>query len=127
MSPWLELLLNVIALAGFVVVATYYRPSKKHDGQLHWEHRVGQPSASGELPNRLGTAIYSENGLLHDSVRPPLSSGEIVAPMGLLTPDLQPEAATQLALAHTLRSVPASTPTAAGGDGGTREAWAKGR
>jgi hypothetical protein len=26
MSPWLELLLNVIALAGFVVVATYYRP-----------------------------------------------------------------------------------------------------
>jgi len=35
MSPWLELLLNVIALAGFVVVATYYRPSKKHDGQSH--------------------------------------------------------------------------------------------
>jgi len=35
MSPWLELLLNVIALAGFVVVETYYRPSKKHDGQSH--------------------------------------------------------------------------------------------
>jgi hypothetical protein len=35
MSPWLELLLNVTALAGFVVIATYYRPSKKHDGQLH--------------------------------------------------------------------------------------------
>jgi hypothetical protein len=34
-APWLELLLNVIALAGGVVVATYYRPSKKHDGQLH--------------------------------------------------------------------------------------------
>jgi len=34
-APWLELLLTVIALAGVVVVATYYRPSKKHDGQLH--------------------------------------------------------------------------------------------
>jgi hypothetical protein len=33
MSPWLELLLNVIAFAGFLAVATYHRP-KKGDGQL---------------------------------------------------------------------------------------------
>jgi hypothetical protein len=35
MSPWLELLLNVIAFAGFLAVATYRRPAKKGDGPLH--------------------------------------------------------------------------------------------
>jgi hypothetical protein len=35
MSPWLELLLNVIAFAGFLAVATYHRPVKKGDGPLH--------------------------------------------------------------------------------------------
>jgi hypothetical protein len=34
MSPWLDLLLNVIAIAGFLAVATYHRPAKKGDGQL---------------------------------------------------------------------------------------------
>ena len=34
MSPWLELLLNVIAFAGFLAVATYHRPAKKGDGSL---------------------------------------------------------------------------------------------
>ena len=29
MSPWLELLLNVTAFAGFLAVATYHRPAKK--------------------------------------------------------------------------------------------------
>jgi len=33
MSPWLELLLNVMAFAGFLAVATYHRPVKG-DGQL---------------------------------------------------------------------------------------------
>jgi hypothetical protein len=28
MSPWLELLLNVIAFAGFIAIATYHRPEK---------------------------------------------------------------------------------------------------
>jgi hypothetical protein len=32
MSPWLDLLLNVIAIAGFLAVATYHRPAKKGDG-----------------------------------------------------------------------------------------------
>jgi hypothetical protein len=34
MSPWLELLLNVIAFAGFLAVAAYHRPAKKGDGPL---------------------------------------------------------------------------------------------
>jgi hypothetical protein len=34
MSPWLDLLLNVIAIVGFLAVATYYRPAKKGDGPL---------------------------------------------------------------------------------------------
>jgi hypothetical protein len=34
MSPWLELLLNVIAFAGFLAVATYHRPAEKGDGPL---------------------------------------------------------------------------------------------
>lgn len=38
MSPWLELLLNVSAFAGFLVVATNYRAAKKGDGLLR-EHR----------------------------------------------------------------------------------------
>jgi hypothetical protein len=33
MSPWLELLLNVMAFAGFLAVATYHRPVKG-DGPL---------------------------------------------------------------------------------------------
>ena len=27
MTPWLELLLNVIAYAGFIAIATYHRPT----------------------------------------------------------------------------------------------------
>jgi hypothetical protein len=34
MSPWLELLLNVMAFAGFLAFATYHRPAKS-DGPLH--------------------------------------------------------------------------------------------
>jgi hypothetical protein len=34
MSPWLELLLNVIAFAGFLAIATYPRPAK-NGGPLH--------------------------------------------------------------------------------------------
>jgi hypothetical protein len=46
MSPWLDLLLNVIAIAGFLAVATYHRPAKKGDG--HWT----EPSAA--LPPHRG-------------------------------------------------------------------------
>jgi len=34
MSSWLELLFTVIAFAGFILVATYYRPAK-NGGSLH--------------------------------------------------------------------------------------------
>jgi hypothetical protein len=34
MSPWLELLLNVSAFAGFITIATYHR-SAKNGGGLH--------------------------------------------------------------------------------------------
>ena len=34
MPPWLEPLLNVIAFAAFLAVATYHRPAKKGDGPL---------------------------------------------------------------------------------------------
>lgn len=31
MPPWLEILLDVIAFAGFIVIAIYHRPRRKND------------------------------------------------------------------------------------------------